>query len=138
VKEVKAMAKELTKREQTEITSTASEQMVDAGRAFSPDVDIYLSNDDLILLADLPGVEKGAVQVGVDEENALTIRAKNSYREPCERCVRQYQVGDFYRSFRIGDEFDKERIAVRLENGLLQIRIPRREELKPKRIELTA
>jgi len=138
VKEVKTMSKELAKREQTEITSTASEQMVDAGRAFSPDVDIYVSNDELALLVDLPGVEKGAVQIGIDEHNALTIRARNSYQEPNEQCVRQYRIGDFYRSFRIGDEYDKEQIKAHLENGLLEVRIPRREELKPKRIEVTA
>jgi HSP20 family protein len=132
------MSKELTKREQTEVVTTASEQLVDAGRAYSPDVDIYTSDDELLLLVDLPGVEKGAVQIGIDEDNALTIRARNSHREPSEKCVRQYQVGDFYRSFRIGDEFNKDRIKGRLENGLLEVRLPRREELKPKRIEITA
>jgi len=132
------MAKELTKREQTEITSTAAEQMVDAGRAYSPDVDIFVSSDELVLLVDVPGVEKGAVQIGIDENNALTIRARNSYQEPGERCARQFGVGDFYRSFRVSDDFDKERAKGRLESGLLEIRIPRREELKPKRIEITA
>jgi HSP20 family protein len=133
-----AMTKELTRREQTEVTSTAAEQMVDAGPAYSPDVDIFISSDELVLLIDLPGVEKGSVQIGIDEDNALTIRAKNAHKEPCERCVRQYQIGDFYRSFRIGNEFDKERTKGRLENGLLEVRIPRREELKPKRIEVKA
>jgi HSP20 family protein len=132
------MAKELAKREQTEITSTVSEQLVDSGRAFSPDVDIYVSTDELALLVDLPGVEKGAVQIGIDEDNALTIRAKNSFQELSERCVRQWQIGDFYRSFRIGDEYDKEHVKARLDNGLLEVRIPRREERKPKRIEVTA
>lgn len=132
------MTKQITKREQTEITSTAAEQMVEPGPAYSPDVDIFVSQDALLLLVDLPGVEKGAVQIGIDEDNALTITAKNSFREPCDRCVRQYQIGDYYRSFRIGNEFDKERTAGRLENGLLEVRIPRREELKPKRIEVTA
>jgi len=138
VKEVTDMSKELTKRDQTEVTSTVSEQMVDSGRAYSPDVDIFMSTDELVLLVDLPGVEKGAVQIDIDEDNALTIRAKNLTQEPSERCVRQYQVGDFYRSFRIGDEFDKERTGCHLGHGLLEVRIPRREELKPKRVEITA
>lgn len=132
------MSKELTKREQTEVTSTASEQMIDSGRAYSPDVDIYVSTDELVMLVDLPGVEKGAVQIGVDEDNALTIKAPNSYREPSEQCVRQYQIGDFFRSFRIGDEYNKDGIKARLENGLLEVRIPRREELKPRRIAISA
>ncbi len=132
------MSKELTKRERAEVTSTAAEQMVEPGLAYSPDVDIFISTDELVLLVDLPGVEKGAAQIGIDEDNALTITAKGSFQEPGDRCIRQSRIGDYYRSFRIGNEFDKERTAGKLENGLLEIRIPRREELKPRRIEVTA
>ncbi len=132
------MSKEVAKRRQTAVTSTAAEQMVDSGRAYSPDVDIFQSDNELLLLVDLPGVEQGSVDINLDEANTLTIRAKNANAEPEGVLMRQFEVGDYYRAFRIGEEFDRAKISGRLKNGLLEVRIPRREETKPRRIEINA
>ncbi len=132
------MSAKLEKRDQAAVKTTAAEQMAESGPAYSPDVDIYASDDGLYLLVDLPGVEKGDVQINIDEDNTLTVRARNSETEPGEALIRQFRVGNYYRAFRIGDEFDKEKVSGTLENGVLELRVPRREEAKPKRIEITA
>jgi HSP20 family molecular chaperone IbpA len=52
--------------------------------------------------------------------------------------MRQYNVGDYYRAFQLSDQYDKEKISAKFENGLLEITIPRKEESKPRKIEITA
>jgi len=130
--------KEIEKREKREVSHTGAEQMVDAGSAYSPDVDIYLSEDELFLAVDLPGVEKGAVNIEIDENNHLVIKAQTGVSEPERSVLRQFNIGNYYRAFQIGEEFDKDKVNAKLENGLLEVRIPKREEAKPKRIAINA
>lgn len=132
------MTQELEKRQKQEVGTTSAEQMEESGKAFSPDVDIYADEDGLILAVDMPGVAKGDVQIRFDEADTLSIRAKNAFREPAEPAIRQFHAGDYYRAFSVADEYDKEKVTARLEDGLLEVRIPKREEAKPKRIEIKA
>jgi len=132
------MTNELEKREKQEVGTTAAEQLQTSGTAYSPDVDIFVSDDAAVFAIDMPGVGKGDVTIRVDETDSLVIRGKNSYKERSDAVIRQYNVGDYYRAFQISDEYDKEKIHARLENGLLEITIPKREEAKPKRIEIKA
>lgn len=132
------MNTELEKREKQEVGSTAAEQIQNSGLAYSPDVDIYVSEDAALFAIEIPGVNKGDVNIQVDETNSLIIRGKNSYVEPHNPVMRQYNTGDYYRAFQLSDEYDKDRISAKLENGLLEITIPRREERKPRKIEITA
>jgi len=132
------MATELEKREKQEVGTTAAEQLANSGPAYSPDVDIYVSDDEALFVVELPGVNKGDVTIEVDETESLVIRGKTSQKEPDNAVLRQYRVGDYYRAFQLSDEYDKEKISAKLENGLLEVTIPKKEEAKPKRIEIKA
>jgi HSP20 family protein len=132
------MATELEKREKQEVGTTAAEQLKHSGPAYSPDVDIYVSDEEARFVIELPGVNKGDVAIEVDETQSLIIRGKTSHKEPDNAVLRQYHVGDYYRAFQLSDDYDKERISAKLDNGLLEITIPKKEEAKPKRIEITA
>jgi len=132
------MLTELGKREKQEISTTAAEQMNHSGPAYSPDVDIYASDDEVVFSVEIPGVSKGDVVIEVDETDTLIIRAKNSYREPQNAVLRQYRTGNYYRAFQISSDYDKEKITASLENGLLVITVPKKESVKPKKIEITA
>jgi len=132
------MTAELSKRDKQEVKNTAAEQFVDAGTAFAPDVDIYSNNDETVFIVDLPGVEKGNVNIEVTESDTLVIRAKSSHTEPKKNVLREYNTGNYYRAFQISDEYDKDHIQASLENGQLEIRLARREELKPRRIKISA
>lgn len=130
------MVTELEKREKQEIGTTAAEKLGNSGPAFSPDIDIYISEDALFLAVDLPSVAKGDVTIQFDESNALIINAKTSQREP-ENCVlRQFNSGNYYRAFQLSDDYNKDKVAAVLENGLLKVTIPKREEVKPRTIEI--
>lgn len=132
------MTTDLEKREKQEVSSTAAEQMGHSGTAYSPDVDIYASEDEAVFAIDLPGVKKGDVSIQVDETDTLVIRAKNSHIEPEGAVLRQHRIGDYYRAFQISDDFDKETVSAVLENGLLQITVPKKESAKPRKIEIQA
>ena len=132
------MSTELEKREKQEVTSTSAEQLVDSKNAYKPDVDVYNAEDKLIVVMDLPGIKKGNVSIDVDENNTLTVKAKSSFEEPAGLIYKQFNTGDYFRAFTLSNEFNKDKISAQLENGVLEITIPRREEVKPRRIQINA
>lgn len=130
---------ELTKREKSAVGNASAEQLVEPGNAFLPDIDIFDSNEGLILKLDIPGVRQGNVSVEIDENNILTIHAKNSFTEPeGNKILNEFDFGDYYRAFSISNEFDKNKVAGKINNGVLEVRIPRREDAKPRRIQINA
>jgi len=128
----------LEKREKTEVKHSSPEQLIDSGNAYSPDVDIWETEDGLVFLVDLPGVKKGGVSIELDENDVLVLKAKTSASEPDARSRREFRVGDYYRAFSLSNEFDKDRLAAQLENGQLKLTVPRREEVKPRKIQIQA
>lgn len=132
------MTADLEKREKQEVSNTAAEQMKHSGPAYSPDVDIYASDDEVVFAVDLPGVKKGDVEITVDETNTFSIRAVNSNKALDGAVMRQYRVGDYYRAFQISDDYDKDKVGAELENGLLLVTIPKKESAKPRKIEIKA
>ncbi|NLE03051.1 MAG: Hsp20 family protein, partial [Fibrobacter sp.] len=73
------------------------------------------------------------------ENNVLSIKAKDSLKTPDgKELVAEFEIGDYYRAFTVSDQFDKSRITGKLENGVLEIVIPRREEVKPRKIQISA
>jgi HSP20 family protein len=132
------MTTEIEKRGKQEVGTTAAEQMNYSGSAYSPDVDIYSSDDEVIFAVDLPGVNKGDVSIEIDETNTLIIKGKNSHKEPENSVLRQYNVGNYYRAFQLSNDYDKEKITAKLENGLLEVNVAKKEEVKPKKIEIKA
>jgi HSP20 family molecular chaperone IbpA len=116
----------------------AVESVVDPGSAYAPDADIVENGDSLAMYLDLPGVPAGGAAVEVDENNILTVRAKNAFREPEGRFLRQARIGDYYRAFQLGAEYDRDRITAALKDGVLTVTVPKREEARTKRIEIKA
>lgn len=132
------MSTELMTKEKQEVTHTAAESLVDASNAYKPDVDIYYTPESVVFLVDLPGVKPGQVTVEIDEKNHLFIRAKTDYVEEKHNVLRQFKTGNFYRSFSLSDEIDRNRVEAKLENGVLELTVQKREAVKPRKIEITA
>lgn len=132
------MSKDIVKKEQQEVVHSGAENLNDEGTAYSPNADVYLSEEDALFVFDLPGVEKGDVNIQVDEENTLTIRAKNSHLSPDVPSMKEYTEGNYYRAFKLGTEFDKNKIEAVMENGVLRLTVPKKEEAKPHKIEINA
>lgn len=112
------------------------EPIVDPGNAYQPDVDIVENGDSMVLYIDLPGVAAGGTQIEADENNILTLKAKNPYPEPEGMIVQQASIGDYFRAFQLSSEYDRARISATLKDGVLTVHIPKREETKTRKIEI--
>ena len=106
------------------------------GRQFSPPADIYESEDTVWVVADMPGVGSGGVDVTL-EKNVLTIRGQVADWRPegYGLAYAEYQVGDFVRSFVVSDEIDRDRIEARARDGVLTLTLPKKEPSK-RRVEV--
>jgi len=132
------MTTDLEKREKQEVSTTAAEKLDHSGPAYSPDVDIHLSDDQVTFVTDLPGVSRGDVQITVDESDTLIIRAKNSHQAMEGLVACQFRIGNYYRAFQLSDDYDKDKVSATLENGLLIVNVPMKESEKPKKIQINA
>jgi HSP20 family protein len=110
------------------------------GRSWTPAVDIYeTDNHEVVLKAELPDMKRE--DIGITFENQiLTIRGERKFdesvrRDRYQRFERAY--GTFSRSFTIPSTIDAARISASYKDGVLTVRLPQREEAKPKQIEVT-
>lgn len=122
-----------------EITETEDTERTRDRRAFSPRVDIYESGDDMVLVADMPGVDENSIEIML-EKNVLTI---NGYVEPEEPegyspAFVEYEEGDYQRSFRLSDEIDRENIEATVKDGVLRLRLPKAGPAKTRQISVKA
>jgi HSP20 family molecular chaperone IbpA len=104
-------------------------------RYVAPPVDIYETRDGLVVLADLPGVAKDALEVRVDN-HVLTIRGHARHMVPGELTYREYELVNFFRQFELSDTVDQGRITADLQCGVLTLHLPKAEEAKPRQIEV--
>jgi len=100
-------------------------------------MDVYRSGDHYVLHADLPGVDPGTVDVGV-ENGTLTIRAKRSERseDGVQWIASERFTGTYQRQIALGEDVDTERISATYANGVLRVTLPVAERSKPRRIEI--
>ncbi len=106
-------------------------------RHVPPPVDIYETPEELVLLADLPGVQKGDLDLRL-EDNILTIRAKPQSLAPGEPVEREFELQGFFRQFDISEEIDQEKITAELKHGVLTLHLPKAQKVKPRQIEVRA
>jgi len=104
---------------------------------WAPPVEIYETDRELVFVAEVPGFEINDIAVSLDNSQ-LTIAGE---RKAEEEEGRQYHrnersYGKFERSFQLPGSFDTEKIKANMKNGILRIALPKREEAKPKRIEV--
>ena len=103
---------------------------------YTPRFDIAETEDDLLLVGDLPGVEPSDLDIRF-EERELTVHGKVVPRHADGQHLRgEYGIGDFHRTFSVGESIDANGISAELKNGVLMIRLPKSDGAKPKRIEV--
>ncbi|MGE5666756.1 MAG: Hsp20/alpha crystallin family protein [Betaproteobacteria bacterium] len=104
-----------------------------------PAVDIFENGDGITLQADLPGVAKERLNVQADR-NSLLIEGEAVIDMPSgmEAIYADVQSTRYARSFVLSSELDSDRIEASLKDGVLTLRIPKRHEFRPRRIEVSA
>lgn len=101
-----------------------------------PRVDIYQTKDGLEVLADLPGIEKDAVNVRV-EQGILTIEGKASESGNANNYIyREFEPVNYFRQFELSEEVDQDHIAADFRHGVLKLTLPRAAKAKPRQIEV--
>ena len=129
-------SKELKVREKQEVSSPA--EQTKPGLVFTPAVDIFENDKALVLLADLPGVDRADLDVDI-EDRQLTITGKVSELEDRFKPIyAEYGIGGYSRSFRLGDTIDQSKISASLKDGVLTLMLPKAEQLKPRKVEITS
>ena len=100
---------------------------------WSPAVDIYETGNELVLTAEVPGIDEKDIEIKV-EDNTLTLKGERKFEketkeENFHRIERSY--GSFFRAFSLPNSIDADRIQAEHENGVLRVVMPKRQELKP-------
>ncbi|MGB7590952.1 MAG: Hsp20/alpha crystallin family protein [Terriglobia bacterium] len=107
-------------------------------RSWAPPVDIYETEDAIVLKAELPGIDPKDVEVRV-EDNTLYLKGERNYEKDVNeqnyhRIERSY--GSFARSFSLPNSISAEKVKAEYKDGLLTLTMPKREEAKPKTIKI--
>jgi HSP20 family protein len=122
-----------------EITAAEETERTRDRQMFIPRADIYETEDAMIVLTDMPGVDENSVDITI-EKNVLTI---NAYVEPEQhanyRCTyAEYGIGDYERSFVLSNQVDREGIEASVKDGVLRLRLPKSKEAKTRKITVKA
>jgi HSP20 family protein len=107
-------------------------------RSWAPPVDIYETEDAIVLKAELPGVDPNDVEVRV-EDNNLYLKGERKFEKEVKeqnyhRVERSY--GTFARSFSLPNSISADKVKAEFKDGLLTLTMPKREEAKPKTIKI--
>jgi len=127
------MTTETTLKPETEQTP----ERMRGGPAYRPHVDIIEAENELTIVADMPGVKSDSFDIDF-EDGVLTIqgRVESRYGENRELLLSEYGVGDFYRTFRVGERIDAAAIHAECKDGVLFVHLPKTESAKPRKIEV--
>jgi HSP20 family protein len=111
-----------------------------SNRPWTPAVDIYETENELVLKADLPEVEPNDIDVRI-ENQTLTLAGQRKFEKQdagkgYHRIERSY--GNFTRSFAVPNTFDTGTVAAAFKNGVLTVTLPKREAAKPRTIKVEA
>ena len=128
------MTTTITKRDSGEVTRSEYTHQ----NTYVPRIDIWENDDELLLYGDMPGVDPEDLDIRF-ENDQLTLHGKVTPRhEGINFVYGEYGVGDFHRSFTVGESIDAEKISAEMHNGVLTLHLPKTEKVKPRRIEVKA
>ena len=107
------------------------------GKYFIPAVDIFESEADVTVVAEMPGVSGKGVDVSL-EDNVLTIRGiqKEQQSSSGRVLLNEYESGNYQRRFTVAETIDQEKVKATVRNGMLKIVLPKTEPEKPRKIEV--
>jgi len=106
---------------------------------WTPAMDIYETDVEYVIYAEVPGVNKGSMDIQLNA-GVLTIKGEKNKNGKSEDAVvhrKEMNPGEFTRSFSLPEDVDVEKISAELKDGILELKIPKAEEKKPRSIPIT-
>jgi len=130
-------SKDLKVREKQEVAGSA--EQTTQGRVFTPAVDIFETEKEITLLADIPGVKPEDMNIDL-RENVLTLTGDIATSEETkeEELLVEYASGRYFRQFTLSQVIDQDKIDAQLNDGVLRLRLPKVEKAAPRKITVTA
>jgi HSP20 family protein len=104
-------------------------------RYLRPAVDIIEKEDCLTIIADLPGVGKENLEIGIDK-GILTIEGQVTQETPGNEVYREFELMSYYRQFQLPEAIDQDKTSAEFANGVLTLRLCKAEAAKPRKIEV--
>jgi HSP20 family protein len=121
---------------EVEYMAEEKKELTEEIRKIIPPVDIYETQNEVFLVADIPGVSKENLKLDIDNDE-LTIRGMIEEKsDGGEKFLNECLYGEYHRTFTLGDTIDREKITAKLENGVLTLTLPKHERLKPRKIAI--
>jgi len=104
---------------------------------FTPEVNIFETKDGYVLQADMPGVNKGGLEVTLEGNTLTIVGRKNEAEFGANPVYRESRDGDFRRVFELDPAIDATRINAKVEQGILTLHLPKAEKVKPRKIQVS-
>lgn len=127
----------VAKMERAEVGKPEKTGLPQTVATYVPDVDILEDSERIRLVADIPGSSQGDVEVTV-ENGVLTINATAAVTGPegCTLAGQEYGIGNYHRDFTLTDAVSVDGITAKVKHGVLEVVIPKREEVKTRKIKI--
>ncbi len=106
-------------------------------KAVTPACDIYENKEEVLLVADLPGVVPEGLKINLDNDE-LTLEARRDLPSDGTLLSAEYRACDYRRSFVVPSGIDAAKIAAELKDGILHLHLPKSEDVKPRQISVRA
>jgi len=106
-------------------------------RYFVPPTDIYETADALMVVMEVPGVDRKDIEIKLEEDELrIEARIDQAKYDGMEPLYAEYNVGHFSRAFTLSEQIDQQKIGAGLQDGVLTLTLPKAEKAKPRRIEI--
>jgi HSP20 family protein len=130
-----AAAQELQVQKKRELES--NEETTIPVRQFLPATDIYETENELMVILEMPGVEKSNVSINV-EDSVLNVEGRLDLTkyQGLHPLYTEYNIGNYSRSFRLSSKIDQHKIAAEMKDGVLSLKMPKVGEAKPRTIQV--
>ena len=104
-----------------------------------PSADICENDNEFILKAEMPGVSKDQLDITLDEDHLEIIgKVDADWEKDLKVIDREFRISDYYRRFYVGNKVNRDEISAKIEDGVLTLRLPKSNEIKPRKIEITS
>ncbi len=125
--------------EKQEVSNVEGVERIRARKCYVPRADIYETNGDIIVVADLPGVDENSVEITL-EKNILTIKGYVEQEQPenYNLAYAEYRIGDYERSFTLSNEIDRDKIEATVKDGVLRLSLSKVGPTKARKIMVKA
>lgn len=128
----------VAKKPPTELSTTNMAPAATSGVTYTPRIDLFETNEEIVLQCDLPGVKAEDVDLRF-ERGMLTLHGKVSPRpQPAEYLSAEYGIGDFHRTISIPVEIDTTKVMAETKLGVLTVHLPKHERVKSQKITVKA